>query len=83
MRTGRKPKPFFLKLAEGNRGRRKLKPGADLPPGPFESPFPLDGIARKEWDRIIAAAYWLRETICVMPFEKTGMKGLRKPKRKI
>jgi P27 family predicted phage terminase small subunit len=62
MRTGRKPKPFLLKLAEGNRGRRKLKPGVDLPVGPFEPPFPLDGIALVEWERIVAAAFWLRET---------------------
>jgi P27 family predicted phage terminase small subunit len=62
MKTGRKPKPFLLKLTEGNRGHRKLKPGADLPAGPFESPFPLDGIARSEWNRIVAAAYWFRET---------------------
>jgi P27 family predicted phage terminase small subunit len=62
MRTGRKPKPFLLKLAEGNRGRRKLSPGVDLPAGPFDPPFPLDGIALREWERIIAAAYWLRET---------------------
>lgn len=62
MKTGRKPKPFLLKLAEGNRGRRKLVPGVDLPPGPFPPPFPLDGVARGEWTRIVAMAYWLRPT---------------------
>jgi P27 family predicted phage terminase small subunit len=65
MRPGRKPKPFLLKLAEGNRGRRKLIPGVELPAGPFDPPFPLDGIALQEWERIIAAAYWLRETDAV------------------
>lgn len=62
MTTGRKPKPFFLKLTEGNRGHRTLKPGVDLPSGPFEPPFPLDGIALREWERITTVAYWLCES---------------------
>lgn len=62
MKTGRKPKPFLLKMAEGNRGHRKHKPGAELPAGTFEPPFPLDGIALAEWNRIVAIAYWLRES---------------------
>ena len=36
--------------------------GLDLPAGPFASPFPLDGLALTEWERIIAEAFWLRET---------------------
>jgi P27 family predicted phage terminase small subunit len=62
MRPGRKPKPFLLKLIEGNRGHRKLKAGAEPALGPFGPPFPLDGIALHEWERITPAAYWLRET---------------------
>jgi P27 family predicted phage terminase small subunit len=62
MKSGPKPKPVLQKLTEGNPGRRKLKPGVDLPAGPFGPPFPLDGIAWDEWERIVAAAYWLRET---------------------
>lgn len=62
MKPGSKPKPFFLKLMEGNRGHRTLKPGVDLPSGPFEPPFPLDGIALQEWERITTVAYWLRES---------------------
>jgi P27 family predicted phage terminase small subunit len=62
MKTGRKPKPVLQKLTEGNPGRRKLNPGVDLPAGPFDPPFPLDGLALDEWDRVLAAAYWLRET---------------------
>lgn len=65
MKTGRKPKPFLLKIAEGNRGRRKLSPGVDPPAGPFPPPFPLDGIARSEWTRITGLAYWLRSTDAV------------------
>ena len=47
---------------EGNPGHRKLAPGLELPAGPFEAPFPLDGIALQEWERIVAEAFWLRET---------------------
>lgn len=62
MKTGRKPKPAALKIAEGNVGHRVIKPGVDVLPGAFEPSFPLDGIARAEWDRIINTAFWLRET---------------------
>ena len=62
MKKGRRPKPSLLKLSEGNRGKRRVKIGADLPAAPFEPPFRLDGAAKREWDRIVAKAYWLRET---------------------
>lgn len=54
------PKPFLLKMAEGNRGRRKQKPGALPPPSAFEPPFPLDGMALREWNRLLAEVPWLR-----------------------
>jgi P27 family predicted phage terminase small subunit len=57
---GRKPKPYLLKASEGNRGHRKLKPPPVAPAGQFEPPFPLEGIARGEWDRILLEAPWLR-----------------------
>jgi P27 family predicted phage terminase small subunit len=62
MKTGRKPKPAALKVAEGNLGHREIKPSIEVLPGAFEPPFPLDGIAQTEWDRILGAAFWLRET---------------------
>ena len=62
MTRGRRPKPALLKAMEGNRGHRKVSPGLELPAGPFEPPFPLDGIALQEWERIVAEAFWLRET---------------------
>lgn len=62
MKTGRKPKPAALKIAEGNLGRREIKPGIEVLPGAFDPPFPLDGIARTEWDRVLSVAFWLRET---------------------
>jgi P27 family predicted phage terminase small subunit len=62
MKKGRRPKPSLLKISEGNRGKRRVKIGADLPAAPFEPPFRLDGLAKREWERIVAKAYWLRET---------------------
>lgn len=59
---GRKPKPFLMKLHEGNRGKRKLLPGVEPQSRPFEPPFQLDGFALQEWDRILGVAYWLRES---------------------
>jgi phage terminase small subunit len=62
MKRGPKPKPYLMKLAEGNPGRRKLEPGIELPAKPFDPPFPLEPVAQREWDRVIALGYWLRET---------------------
>jgi P27 family predicted phage terminase small subunit len=62
MKRGPKPKPFLLKVQEGNRGRRKLIPGLEVPPSRFEPPMPLTGVALREWHRLLAVAHWLRET---------------------
>jgi phage terminase small subunit len=62
MKRGPKPKPYLVKLAEGNPGKRPLNPGAQLPPKPFGPPIPLDPVALREWDRIMAFGFWLRES---------------------
>jgi phage terminase small subunit len=62
MKRGPKPKPYLVKLAEGNPGKRRLNPGVQLPPKPFDPPFPLGAIAQREWDRIMSFGYWLRES---------------------
>ena len=66
MKPGPKPKPFYLRVAEGNRGHRKLVPGVEPMAGPFVPAFPIDGIALQEFNRITAEAYWLRETEAVV-----------------
>lgn len=50
---GRKPKPTAIKIAEGNRGRRKLdkiEPQPDA--GRFDPPSHLNDVARAEWARL-------------------------------
>lgn len=53
MTRGRKPKPTHLKLIEGNRGKRPIKPGEPQPDRrkPVEPPACLSERARQEWDR--------------------------------
>lgn len=50
------PKPTLLKIAEGNRGKRKLDPDSEPSPpsGAPEKPEHLEGLASVEWDRMIA-----------------------------
>jgi P27 family predicted phage terminase small subunit len=55
MTRGRKPKPAHLKVIEGNRGRRPIRP--DLVPleafsAPVEPPDHLSDIAKEEWARL-------------------------------
>jgi P27 family predicted phage terminase small subunit len=62
LKRGPKPKPYLVKLMEGNRGRRKLTRGIEVPATRFDPPLPLSGLALREWKRILACAPWLRET---------------------
>jgi P27 family predicted phage terminase small subunit len=62
LKRGPKPKPYLVKLAEGNPGRRKLTRGIEVPATRFDPPFRLSGLALREWNRILACAPWLRET---------------------
>jgi len=48
--AGRRPKPTYLKLLQGNPGKRRLNP--DEPKPPVELPPPpdhLNDVAKKEW----------------------------------
>jgi P27 family predicted phage terminase small subunit len=51
---GRKPKPAFLRLLEGNRGHRPIPqvPQPDIPREVPEPPAYLSGYARDEWLRV-------------------------------
>lgn len=53
--AGRPPKPTALKLAEGNRGKRKLQPDKEpkFPAGAPAKPAHLKGAAGAEWKRIV------------------------------
>ena len=62
MTRGRKRKPYVVKQAEGNRGRRPLEPGIEPPPTVFAPPFELNEAAKQEWDRLLGECYWLRST---------------------
>ena len=59
---GQRPKPSFLKVIEGNRGKkhpiptRKQEP---TPEGPPEKPKDLKGAASKKWDALITRCFWL------------------------
>lgn len=57
---GQKPKPYLMKESEGFRGHRKHSKGVDIPADAFEPPIPLDALARKEWDRVLSVAHWIR-----------------------
>jgi P27 family predicted phage terminase small subunit len=63
--TGRKPKSYEQKLAEGNPGRRPIVPGLEVPAGKFRPPIALGEVGLREWNRILSCAYWLRETEAV------------------
>lgn len=53
MSRGRKPTPTFLKLLDGNPGKRPIN---DAEPSPTielpDAPLVLDDLAREEWDRL-------------------------------
>jgi P27 family predicted phage terminase small subunit len=53
MTRGRKPKPTYLKIIEGNPGRRPINPNEPKPDRskPVEPPECLSTRAREEWDR--------------------------------
>jgi P27 family predicted phage terminase small subunit len=53
-------KPYLLKQAEGNRGKRKNKPAIQPPPGEMVPTVELDPVAQAEWNRVLSVAYWLR-----------------------
>jgi hypothetical protein len=55
-------KPFELKAVEGFRGHRKHSPGIGMPAMPFDPPMKLTGLAKSEWNRLLSAAHWLRES---------------------
>ncbi len=57
---GRKPKPYLVKAAAGNPGKRKLQPGVQPAATPFDPPMPLEGAAAEEWRRVVSEATWLR-----------------------
>jgi hypothetical protein len=57
MKRGPKPKPYLVKVMEGNRGKRRLDPGIQLPAKPFDPPFQLGAITQREWDRIMSFGY--------------------------
>lgn len=67
---GRKRKPFVVKVAEGNRGHRKLKPGVEPPSSAFEPPFELDEVAMAEWRRVVSECYWIRASESFMLAER-------------
>ncbi|MGD9276347.1 MAG: phage terminase small subunit P27 family [Candidatus Pacearchaeota archaeon] len=60
MGTGRKPKPTYLKILEGNPGKRPLNDNEPIPPKEMPdcpSYIREDRIASKEWDRIVPILY--------------------------
>jgi hypothetical protein len=57
---GRKPKATFLRLVQGNPGKRPLPPPDPAGKGgSVERPARLRGAAAKLWDAYIAKAFWL------------------------
>lgn len=51
---GRKPTPTAMKELAGNPGKRPINEAEPKPDGldDLEPPYPLDDMARREWDRI-------------------------------
>jgi phage terminase small subunit len=56
---GRKPKPAYLRVIEGNRGRRPIPQGAREPQSKPVRPKWLKGRAARLWDEVLAIAPWL------------------------
>jgi hypothetical protein len=56
---GRKPRPRYLRLIDGNRGRRPLPRPDPLPAGSIEKPAKLTKAAAILWDRYVTRAVWL------------------------
>lgn len=54
-RSGRKPKPTYLKVLDGNRGKRKVDVDGEMQPelGVPESPDWMPDEAKDEWDRLV------------------------------
>jgi P27 family predicted phage terminase small subunit len=49
---GPPPKPYLVKIAEGNPGHQKLNPGPEFTPGIPKPPSMLKGTGRKLWKRL-------------------------------
>jgi P27 family predicted phage terminase small subunit len=49
---GPPPKPYLIKVAEGNPGHQKLNPGPEFTPGIPKAPSTLKGAGRKLWNRL-------------------------------
>lgn len=59
--AGRKPKPTYLKILEGNPGKQKLPKGEPMPEPELPSPpVHLDEYALEEWDRVAGGLYALK-----------------------
>jgi hypothetical protein len=58
---GKKPRPSYLKVIEGNRGRRPLvqQRSETISHGALARPAKLRGNARKLWDYYIGKCTWL------------------------
>jgi hypothetical protein len=56
---GRKPKPKYLRLIEGNRGRRPIPQGLPEPSGKPVRPKWLRGRGARLWEEVLAFATWL------------------------
>jgi P27 family predicted phage terminase small subunit len=57
---GQKPKPYALKEAEGFPGHRQHSQGVEVAAEDFAPPVTLGAVARKEWNRLMEVAFWLR-----------------------
>lgn len=60
---GKRPKPAYLKLVQGNPGRRPIEvpSGPDVREGPLRSPKKLTSAQSAIWKRFIDTAHWLTE----------------------
>jgi hypothetical protein len=56
---GRKPKPAYVRLIEGNRGRRPIPQGLSEPSGKPVRPKWLRGRATRLWTEVLSFATWL------------------------
>src|SRR5262245_33110551 len=71
--TGPPPKPYLLKKAEGNPGKRRLTPGPAYEPGPPRCPKLLKGEARKLWRELVPE---LHEQGLLAKVNRTALVGL-------
>ena len=57
---GRKPLPSHLKVIQGNRGKRQIKPDLEVTPSLPMPPPHLSDDAKVEWGRVASMLYALR-----------------------